>query len=215
MASKKKDFSEMTFDDFRKVDVTSYCDVRDGIKYLNWAKCKQLLHDLGAKNVYFEPVVLANGSSLIQSDSVFIDKDKKTNRCYEVRVKIVVDDLSFESQFPVMNGANPVKDNSMSQQRVWNAQTRAFVKGVAIRLGLGFDLWLSDYESNAEEDLSKHSLEKIRQRFQEEYTDKLRKGISVADIAEKLNMTKGEVEAVFAQFDTLIKFEENLKQVTK
>ena len=43
-----------------------------------------------------------------------------------------------------MNGANPVKDNSMSQQRVWNSMCRSFVKCVAIHTGLGFDLWLKE-----------------------------------------------------------------------
>ena len=47
-------------------------------------------------------------------------------------------------QSPVMNGANPVKDNSMSQQRVWNSMCRSFVKCVAIHTGLGFDLWLKE-----------------------------------------------------------------------
>ena len=47
-------------------------------------------------------------------------------------------------QTPVMNGSNPVKDNSMSQQRVWNSMCRAFVKCVAIHTGLGFDLWLKE-----------------------------------------------------------------------
>ena len=47
-------------------------------------------------------------------------------------------------QTPVMNGANPVKDNSMSQQRVWNSMCRAFVKCVAIHTGLGFNLWLKE-----------------------------------------------------------------------
>ena len=63
-----------------------------------------------------------------------------------------------------MNGSNPVKDNSMSQQRVWNAQTRAFVKGVAMRTGLGFDLWLGkDVEAEStEDDLSKHNIFAIK-----------------------------------------------------
>ena len=43
-----------------------------------------------------------------------------------------------------MNGSNPVKDNSMSQQRVWNSMCRSFVKCVAIHTGLGFDLWLKE-----------------------------------------------------------------------
>ena len=56
----------------------------------------------------------------------------------------VIDDQVYEMQTPVMNGANPVKDNSMSQQRVWNSMCRAFVKCVAIHTGLGFDLWLKE-----------------------------------------------------------------------
>ena len=47
-------------------------------------------------------------------------------------------------QSPVMNGSNPVKDNSMSQQRVWNSMCRSFVKCVAIHTGLGFNLWLKE-----------------------------------------------------------------------
>lgn len=219
----KKAFKEMTFEDFSKIDVTPHCDKRKAkddkgkeieVLYLNWAKCKQLLHDLGAQKVYFEPVTGADGSSLIKSDAVFEDKNGVTNRCYEVRVKIVVDDLEFESQFPLMNGSNPVKDNSLTQQRLWNAQTRAFVKGVAIRIGLGFALWLSDYEGIEEvDDLSSHSLAKIRQRFEETYSSKLRMGMSAAEIAKSLNMTVDEVKAVFANFDTLIRFEENLKAI--
>ena len=219
----KKEFKDMTFEDFVKIDVTPHCDMRKAkddkgkeieVYYLNWAKCKQLLHDLGAKTVYFEPMVGNDGSSLIKSDVVFSDKNGVTNRCYEVRVRIVIDDLEFESQFPLMNGSNPVKDNSLTQQRLWNAQTRAFVKGVAIRLGLGFNLWLKDYEGMEEaDDLSTHSLAKIRQRFEEVYSSKLRLGLSAAEIAKALNMTVDEVKAVFANFDTLIRFEENLRAI--
>ena len=219
----KKEFKDMTFEDFVKIDVTPHCDMRKAkddkgkeieVYYLNWAKCKQLLHDLGAKTVYFEPMVGNDGSSLIKSDVVFSDKNGVTNRCYEVRVRIVIDDLEFESQFPLMNGSNPVKDNSLTQQRLWNAQTRACVKGVAIRLGLGFNLWLKDYEGMEEaDDLSTHSLAKIRQRFEEVYSSKLRLGLSAAEIAKALNMTVDEVKAVFANFDTLIRFEENLRAI--
>ena len=49
-----------------------------------------------------------------------------------------------------MNGTNPVKANSMSQQRVWNSMTRSFVKCVAIHTGLGFDLWLKEEERTFE-----------------------------------------------------------------
>ena len=56
----------------------------------------------------------------------------------------MIDDKEYEMQTPVMNGANPVKDNSMSQQRVWNSMCRAFVKCVAIHTGLGFKLWIKE-----------------------------------------------------------------------
>lgn len=217
-----RNFKDMTFADFRAIDVTPYCDKREAkddkgkkieVLYLNWARCKQILHDLGAKTVYFEPVTGDNGSSLIQSDTVFTDKNGITNRCYEVRVRIVIDDMTFESQFPLMNGANPVKDNSMTQQRLWNAQTRAFVKGVAIRLGLGFDLWLSadeDLPQEETEDLSKHSIMKIRQRVQELVTDKINQGIPFSVIADRLGMDEESVRAKFAVYTELANFERKI-----
>ena len=202
-----KNFAEM-----RKVDVSPYVEKRDGVDYLNWARCKQLLHDNGAEVVYFEPCINPNGSSLFMSDAVFTDNKGNTNRCYEVRVKIKIDDLEFEAQYPLMNGCNPVKDNSMSQQRVWNSQTRAFVKGVAMRTGLGFDLWLKDMESiSTEDDLSKHNIYAIKERFQQEYTKVQRdKHLTTKEIAEKCGMSDDEVKVLFTFFDQLDRFEKKL-----
>ena len=135
-----KSYSEM-----RKIDVKPYCEKRDGLDYLNWAMCIHLLHENGAEKVYWEPMPNEKtGNSLRMTDVVFEDKNHNTNRCYETRIKVVIDDNEYEMQTPVMNGANPVKDNSMSQQRVWNSMCRAFVKCVAIHTGLGFDLWLKE-----------------------------------------------------------------------
>ena len=202
-----KSFAEM-----RKVDVSDYLEKRDGIEYLNWARCKQLLHDNGAQVVWFEPCVNENGSSLFMSDKEFTDPKGNSNRCYEVRVRIRIDDLEFEMQAPVMNGANPVKDNSMSQQRVWNAQTRAFVKGVAMRTGLGFDLWLKDMDSIVpEDDLGRHNIFSIKERFQQEYTRVLRdKHLSTREIAEGCRMSEDEVKVLFTFFDQLDRFEKKL-----
>lgn len=200
--------------EMRQIDVSPYTKERDGIKYLPWGNCKELLHENGADVVYFLPVTNSNGSSLIMSDVVFSDKNKNTNRCYEVRIHIVIDDMEWDAQFPLMNGSNPVKDNSMSQQRVWNAQTRAFVKAVAMRTGLGFSLWLDDYESEVkEDDLSKHKLSAIKERLQQEYSSLLARGLSTQDIATGLNMTKDEVKSMFGQFDTLQRFESNLTEL--
>lgn len=150
-----KSWSEM-----RAIDVTPYCDYREEkagretkrIPYLNWAKCVQLLHDNGAEVVMNEPLVNEHGSSLFCSDQTFTDKYDVTHRCYEVAVKITIDDIVFVQRYPLLNGINPVKDNSINQLRISNAQQRAFVKGVAIRTGLGFSLWLDGDETDTKPD---------------------------------------------------------------
>ncbi len=212
-----------SYAELRKIDVKPYCDMREAkddkgrkieVPYLNWAKCMDLLHEHGAEKVYFEPCVNENGSSLIMSDQVFTDKNGVTNRCYEVRVKIVIDDLEFEAQYPLMNGSNPVKDNSLTQQRVWNAQTRAFVKGVAMRTGLGFGLWVDDDEAgdkSASEDLSSHNIYAIRERMQIAYTNLIKKGLSTREIAAKMG-TSEETMRYYLNgiFDEISRFEKEL-----
>lgn len=134
-----------SYEEMRKIDVTPYCEERDGMTYLNWAKCVDLLHENGAEKVYWMPIPdPKTGSSLRMTEVAFEDKNKIQNRCYETRIKVVIDDNEYEFQAPVMNGSNPVKDNSMSQQRVWNSMCRSFVKCVAIHTGLGFNLWLKE-----------------------------------------------------------------------
>jgi hypothetical protein len=210
-----------SFNEMRKIDVMPYCELREAkddkgktihVPYLNWARCKDLLHANGAEVVYFEPCTNANGSSLFMSNEVFTDSKGNTNRCYEVRVRITVDDLEWEAQFPLMNGSNPVKDNSLTQQRLWNAQTRAFVKGVAMRIGLGFDLWLSDDTGvDQEDDLRKHNIFAIKERLQQEYTKVLReKQLTTKEIAEKCGMGEDEVKVLFTFFDQLDRFEKKL-----
>ena len=132
-----------SYDELRQIDVTPYCEERDGKLYLNWAKCIALLREHGAEQAYFEPIPdPRTGSSLRMTDKEFADKNGVVNKCYETRIKVVIDDKEYIMQSPVMNGSNPVKDNSMSQQRVWNSMCRSFVKCVAIHTGLGFGLWL-------------------------------------------------------------------------
>lgn len=198
-----------TYEEIRKIDVSEFCEVRDRIKYLNWAKCKELLHMNGAEKVYFEPITNANGSSLFMSDETFKDKNGMTNKCYEIAIKVVVDDNEWIFRGPVMNGTSSVKDNSMSQQRVWNAQTRAFVKCVAIQTGLGFDLWLKEEMTiPSTDDLNSHKILKIRERVEQLITSKLQKGLSVVEIAEKLNMTEEDFKHLFTYYKKLNKFEE-------
>lgn len=206
------------YKDLRKVDVSQWVEQRDGADYLNWAKVVDLLHENGAEKVFFEPIPdEVTGSSLYMTEEVFTDSKGNTNRVYETAVRIVIDDLDFIQRGPVTNGSNPVKDNSMSQQRLWNCQTRLFVKGVAIRTGLGFDLWLKDElkseKDNWEDDLSKHDIYKIKERVQELYTKKHKEGLSTKEIAEKLHKTEDEVKAIFSYFDTLSNFEKELSNI--
>lgn len=206
-----------SYEELRKLDVSKWTEKRDGADYINWAKVVDLLHENGAEKVYFEPIVNENGSSLFMTSEVFTDTKGNSNRVYETAVKVIIDDLEFIQRGPVMNGSNPVKDNSMSQQRLWNCQTRLFVKGVAIRTGLGFNLWvaeeINDSKNNWEDDLSKHNIFKIKERCQQIYTQKLKEGLSVGDIAKQLHKTEDEVKAIFTYFDTLNTFERDLLNV--
>lgn len=178
------------FLEMMKVDVSPYVEKRDNADYLPWTYCKKLLHENGAEKVYFEPIVNKNGSSLFMSEVEFKDSKENTNRCYEVRVRVVIDDLTFEYQTPVMNGGNPVKDNSMSQQRVWNAQTRAFVKGVAVHTGLGFSLWLNDEDAKTQEDdPSKHNIWIIKNRIEQLITAKMQaKDLTQKELCNMIGM---------------------------
>lgn len=206
-----------SYDELRKLDLSQYIEKRDNIDYINWARVVDLLHENGAEKVYFEPVANEEGSSLYMTNQTYTDSKGNVNRVYETAVHIVIDDLDWIQRGPVMNGSNPVKDNSMSQQRLWNSQTRLFVKGVAIRTGLGFNLWLKEEENNDKaskwDDLSYHDITKIKERCQEEYTKLLKAGLSVKDIAEKLHKTEDEVKAIFSYFDTLNTFEKDLLNI--
>jgi hypothetical protein len=173
-----------------------------------------LLHEHGAEKVFFSPVYNENGSSLFMSDQTFTDSKGNVNRCYEVRIEVTVDDDTFIYSYPLLNGINPVKDNSLNQNVVFKAMARAFVKAIALRYGLGFSLWSKDeLESQEDEDLYKHSLDAIKLRFQQTYTQKLQKHMSVADIAKGLNMTEDEVKVIFTYFDQLKRFETALQKL--
>lgn len=204
-----KSFAEML-----DVDVSSYLKERDdnkNVKYLPWASCKKLLHDNGAETVMFWPVPGPDGSTLRKSDVEFEDKNGVKNRCYEVLVHIQVDSLEWETIYPVLNGNNPVKDNSMSQLRVHNAIRRAFVKGVAERTGLGFKLWMEvDDLPDEVDDLSKHNILKCRQRLLELITAKINMGIPLKVMADRLGRTEEELRAMMDWHRTLAKLEKDI-----
>jgi len=201
----------LKYDEMRKIDISKYTEQRDGMDYLNWAKCVDLLHENGAEKVYFTPIKNENGSSLFMTDKVFTDSKGNTNQCYEVGVHVVIDDLEFDYTGALMNGSNPVKDNSMSQQRVWNCQTRLFVKGVAIHTGLGFDLWLKEEKEIAkndkDEDLSKHNILACKERLEQLITLKLQGGLTKEDICTALKIDEETMAAYLSYFKILDRLE--------
>ena len=203
------------YDELRKIDVRPYCEQRDGADYLPYNKCIDLLHENGAEKVYFLPVPNPkNGSSLYESDTAFEDKHGVKNRCYETRIEIHIDEDVYYMQSPVMNGANPVKDNSMSQQRVWNSMTRSFVKGVAMYTGLGFSLWLDEEKNDRklQDEADKfHDIKKVQERVFETVTAIQKKTqMSLGQIADRLGKTEDELKNYLSMYKILDVVEKNL-----
>lgn len=208
------------YNELRKVDVTPFVEKRDNADYLPYNKCIDLLHENGAEEVYFLPVPNPKtGGSLYESETVFSDKNGVTNRCYETRIEIHIDDKVYYMQSPVMNGANPVKDNSMSQQRVWNSMTRSFVKAVAMYTGLGFDLWLKeeDNERKAQQNADTyHDIMKVQERVFETVTAIQKKGnMSLEDIAKRMERTEDELKNYMKMYKILSAVENNLEYILK
>ena len=200
-----------SWNEMRKLDISKYVKKRDGADYLPWASCLKLLHENGAESVQIVPEVNENGSSLFMSEQAFTDKNGGTNRCYEVRLTVIIDGTPYKISYPVLNGIAAVRDNLMNQNAVHKSQMRAFVKCVAINTGLGFDLWLDDSDIEQDgDDLTRHSIWAIKERMQIAYTRAIKKGMSTQDIAEKLEMTEDEVKVYFTYFAQLNRFEEKL-----
>lgn len=212
-----------SYNELSKVDVMPYTEKRDGMDYLNWAVCVRLLHENGAEKVYFEPLINPkDGTSLFSTEKSFGDpnkKDAKFNSCYETGVHIVIDDLEFDMRGPVMNGPNPVMDNSMNQNRVATAQKRLFVKGVAIRTGLGFSLWAREEEETEKvgskfDDIDAHNILKIKERIQQEVTALLDKGMSLDEIAKKGDLQdEDDVRELLRQCNKIYNFEGLLRSL--
>ena len=192
-----------------KIDVLPFCDTRDGkddkgqkikIPYLNWAKCVDLLHENGAQDVYFEPVENTDGTFLFSSAQTQ-NKDGKQCGNYFVKVNIHIDDLSFTQSHPLMNGAFVVYTEMLNQLRISNAHARAFVKGVAIRTGLGLKLWMSEDTPETVDDASMHSPMKVKQYIEELLTAKIRRGMQYEDILADINFNKKQLDIVLRALD--------------
>lgn len=212
------------FDELYAIDVRPYCDMKKGkddngkvieIPYLNWAKCVTLLHENGAETVYFTPLKNTDGSYLFTSRDVK-NKDGRTTSCYFVSVEIHIDDLVFTQDLPLLNGNLVVYDDTLNQLRISNAHTRAFVKGVAIRTGLGFSLWADDFEGEkaTSEDLSIHNIWKIKTRIEEQITAKMKNGMTTTELCSKLGIKEKNLQDVLGNyFNNIAWLEDALKKL--
>lgn len=192
-----------------KIDILPFCDARDGkddkgqkvkIPYLNWAKCVDLLHENGAQDVYFEPVENTDGTFLFSSAQTQ-NKDGRLCGNYFVKTNIHIDDLSFTQSLPLMNGALVVYADTLNQLRISNAHARAFVKGVAIRTGLGLKLWMSEDTPETVDDASMHSPMKVKQYIEELLTAKIKRGMQYEDILADMNLSKRQFDIVLKSLD--------------
>lgn len=203
-----KPYSELV-----KIDVLPYCDKREAkddkgrkvqVPYLNWATCKNLLHDNGAESVYFVPLKAPNGSYLFISAEVE-NKDGRRTGCWFVSVEIHIDDRIFTMDMPLMNGSLVVYEDTLNQLRIANAHARAFVKGVAIHTGLGFSLWCTDKDTEPDpDDLSGHSIMAIKRRIEVELTAKMQRGMGMDDILSAIGINR-------RQFDNTMKAIDNIQ----
>ena len=212
------------YDEMRKIDVLPYCEKKKGkddngrmieIPYLNWAKCVDLLHENGAEKAYFVPQRSENGGFLFESKEV-ANKDGRKTGCYFVSVMIVIDDQEYYMDTPLMNGSLVVYDDTLNQLRIANAHARAFVKGVAIHTGLGFDLWVKhgdDDTSAATDDLSIHSIFAIKKRVEELITVKIQNGMTQKDILAGLGLSQKQFDGLMKSFDSIAGFEKALKKL--
>lgn len=192
-----------------KIDILPFCDARDGnddkgqkvkIPYLNWAKCVDLLHENGAQDVYFEPVENTDGTFLFSSAQTQ-NKDGRLCGNYFVKVNIHIDNLSFIQSLPLMNGALVVYADTLNQLRISNAHARAFVKGVAIRTGLGLKLWMSEDMPETVDDPSMHNPIKVKQYIEELLTAKIKRGMQYEDILADMNLNKKQFDIVLKALD--------------
>ena len=63
-----------SYKEMREIDVRPYCEERDGMLYLNWAKCIALLHENGAEKVDWIPIPdEKTGSSLRMTEQTFTE----------------------------------------------------------------------------------------------------------------------------------------------
>ena len=82
-----------------------------------------------------------------------------------------------------------------------------------MRTGLGFSLWLneeSDEEESETDDLYKHSIMKIKERFEQTITRLMKADMALKDICDKLKIDEEQFQVYMKHFGILDKLEKAL-----
>lgn len=189
-----------SFKELREIDVSDYCDLRDGkIPYLPWAKCLNLLYDNGAERVRYRALQAPDGSFVFCGERTANDKNRE-GACYFVCVEVDIDGDVNTLPFPVMNGTAVVYRDTLNQLRVSNAIQRAFVKCVAVNTGLGIRLWEKDGETSdtgkAPEEVFPHTPLLVKEQIEKMITAKLKSGMANTEILQKLGIGGKEYKSI-------------------
>lgn len=121
-----------SFDELRKIDVTSKTKQLNGYPYLPWQECLNLLRENGAEDVAYD----CTSVLWIQS----YDKRQAL-----VKVEVTIGDKTRSITHPVALGE--FSTDEPTSRQIEAAIQRAFVKCVAINWGLGLGLWDKDVDA--------------------------------------------------------------------
>ena len=112
-----------------------------------------------------------------------------------------------------MNGSLVVYSDTLNQLRINNALARAFVKGVAVRTGLGFDLWAEGDSDDGEDDLSRHSIWAVKERLERLITTKERNGLNHRDLLSGLEINDKQLQKLMSYFASLDNLEKAVSKL--
>lgn len=211
-----------SFNDLVKLDVRPYCDVRDTkdesgklikVPYLSWAKCVKLLHENGAELVWYSPVECPETKTYLWPQAKVVTSKGRETECWFVRVLIHIDDLEYTYDTPLLNGSLVVYNDTLNQLRINNALARAFVKGVAVRTGLGFDLWAESDIDDGDDDLSRHSIWAIKERLERLITIKEKNGLDHRDLLASVGISDKQLNSLMGYFATIDKLEKAVSKL--
>lgn len=204
------------FNELIKIDVLPFCDMREAknedgktikVPYLSWGKCVKLLHENGAEAVWYTPVECPDTHTYLWPQAKVTTSKGRDTECWFVRVKIHIDDLEFTYDAPLLNGSLVVYADTLNQLRINNALARTFVKGVAVRTGLGFDLWAESDADDGADDLSRHSIWAIKERVERLITVKERNGLDHRDLLNGLGINEKQLSMIMQYFAKIANFE--------